>query len=710
VILALFSLVAFAAPDAGVIVLSPSPGARVEVLPRRSAQYIEIGIYDNIEPVHEQLQGRSARYVEEIDVLSVGGGTWFVTLAVTSDDVVLRVDSSGADTFFVLERGAIAVNREFVAPTLGALVSNEIPRVPANERVSTLSLLSRDAAYATLASKDVIIARHRWAGAPPQSDRTDRDEIIYQRMNLSQQKGISRAYAQYEMGERHLSLGLPRDALAYLDAAAAMAPGVPEVHLARAEAAVKVGNYDVASTLCGLAYRSGAADTSVLLCIGAVALGNAGSSPTGIARAIVADSISPASQLLAGSLLLMDDRLQEATEVLTPIVGELNGEQQDTARLALGDALFGLGEMTRANEVWAGIQTEEPMLVAQLKLRFRIAGLVVSGTASWAEAIPELRSLSRRSDRIGAECHYLLAQIYKTYGDPEGEARHLRALRAGWPGVSDRAGIRVRQAELNLRRMSQLQRAGKAVELSAWYRRYWEAYGEPYVRDISVLESVARANEELGLSGEALRVAATVSRLQAQRDEETASSLLLLAELYVANGLFPEAQTSVKYGMALDGSADLAAKFHIVSGRAYEATGSDEEAARQYILSMTDMDVAVGASRRLGELRLRQGQYEESVEMLSAVLAQEPTDSVSALSLARALMQLDRSDEALELALAVQQREEPDTLAAATSLVQIARGSVGVTSTYKGGKEGVWSRLLSAEAGHSTVVDRVNQR
>jgi hypothetical protein len=73
-------------------------------------------------------------------------------------------------------------------------------------------------------------------------------------------------------------------------------------------------------------------------------------------------------------------------------------------------------------------------------------------------------------------------------------------------------------------------------------------------------------------------------------------------------------------------------------------------------------------------------------------------------------MQLGRSDEALELALVVQQREEPDALAAATRLVQIARGSVGVTSTYKGGEEGVWSRLLSAEAEHSTVVDRVNQR
>ena len=194
--IALLSLVAVAAPDAGVIVLSPSPGARVEVLPRRDAQFIEIGIYDNIEPVHEQLKGRSARYVEEIDVLSVGGGTWFVTLAVTSEDVVLSVDDSGADTYFVLERSAKKVVPELVTPTIDALVLDEIPRVPAKERVSTLSLLSRDAAYATIAPRDVRFIRYRWSSAPNQSDRSNKDEIIHQRINLSQKQGIQRAYAQ----------------------------------------------------------------------------------------------------------------------------------------------------------------------------------------------------------------------------------------------------------------------------------------------------------------------------------------------------------------------------------------------------------------------------------------------------------------------------------------------------------------------------------
>jgi hypothetical protein len=146
---ALFLALASAQEPTGSLFLSLSPGAEVDVQPRRSANVIEIAIRGNHVPIRPQLEGRTASGMFDVNGLSVGGGTWFVSVYPQDLSMGLEAVATPEGYRFVWTPSQLVVPAEVeTVSTVQELLALETLPVPGLPPTRTLLPLVGGAGFA----------------------------------------------------------------------------------------------------------------------------------------------------------------------------------------------------------------------------------------------------------------------------------------------------------------------------------------------------------------------------------------------------------------------------------------------------------------------------------------------------------------------------------------------------------------------------------
>ncbi|HHO51041.1 MAG TPA: hypothetical protein ENK18_09270 [Deltaproteobacteria bacterium] len=308
------------APAEGIIAFSASPDAEVVVHPRSDPLRIDVMVRRNRVPLDRQLDGLTARHLSEIEVVSIGGGTWFVTLYVERPEIVVVPQVIPGKLVLRLRPGRVGTIEVPEAPTLRELLDDPPQRLPAPPPPLALSPLRGDASTLKLRPDLVLQDLPVWRIRGRELSKLQGwPAVDAYRMELALHDHPARqAATRYHLGLEHLGLGWYREAAFYLEETLAsdVPYDVPAVALATARAQLVLDRTQRSRELCRMAADNGAEDVAVLVCLGAVALKDGTPSPTAVGRALEQASLVPSHRLLAAQLLQQDHRHAEARQIL----------------------------------------------------------------------------------------------------------------------------------------------------------------------------------------------------------------------------------------------------------------------------------------------------------------------------------------------------------------------------------------------------------
>lgn len=726
----LLAVLAMGAPDTGRYVLHPTPGARVIRFPRTEPLRIELGVYDNTARLDEQLEGKTAAWVQDVDAVSVGGGIWFVTFYVQQPDIGLTWETEATRLVISLKPGLARDIDPTPVVTVEELVAGTVPRRPAPVAENALRPLYGDASTLVLNADDYVPSVPRWnpgrvpppwrdlAVAPAFPNHTTIDR--YRSALTSSRDPKVREVSLYRLGTALQELSMHRDALYYLNQLEGSRSLVPEssLHLEKARAQMHLRRWDHARASCRAAWGAGAGALLTLRCLGTVSLKTSDPAPTETARALAEVDPEPLSQLIAAQLLIRDRRYSEAATLLAPLARRVEGPIASTASANLGDTLLAEGDLDGAARAWNRARASGSHLVPLLNTRIILHQMIKEGPASWPAHIPELEARTGVEGAPGAEPHYLLAQIATTYGDHELAATHLAGLIDRHRELAVASDVPERLFAIAQWRIGDLLRQGRIAEGVAFYRDYWRSPLDKLIDDTGTLEKVAAGLAELGLYESALNLSREVSVVDLRFGRENPEALWRLAGLYARTGRSDEAQSTVEYIRRLRSKAPPSGRQSLLEGEVFHLLGDDELAATAWTRASRDPEAGREAVARLSLLRARSNRCQLALEGLETSLSGEPPlgavlrDEV-ALARARCLMELDRGPEAIAAAVEIAATSQD------SGVIESARYLGAVVATESGSSElpaplsppnPTWEALLREEREAVEFQERIAPR
>lgn len=638
---------ALAAPT---LPLELSPDAEIVVLPRAVEDRAEIAIYRNLHPVRPQVIGRTLDGARKVEVLSVGGGTSFITILLRDPGLVPAVDRSGREATLSLRPGKAAVVATDAIPTLEALIQPGRPRIKEPLPVALLRPLDLDGRESTRPAETWIVPHPTFSPQhgpcaellqPPRGAPTIDDAERYRRALVTCGRGdpLTRVIATRRLAYTYLDIGLPREASAYLDRLGDVHDA--DLQLARARAELTVGHTDVARAACIAAAKYGAPERQALRCLGAVSLVTADPPPTEVARRLALDPEDEDDERLAAELLLRDRRAQEALPLLQ--------HTQDTqGLLAYGDALFAVGRTIDARRAWQRIKSGP--LVPLATLRVLMSNLVEAGPRRWAAKVPLLEQTARQPNRVGIEARWLLVQIAEAYGDPETSAEHLDHIMDQDRLLAWRSEVPERLVAACSTRISQLHRAGRHADAVRAFERCWREGLDDVVADETALEYVVADYRALGLSAQALDVQRRIVNIESADGREELDSVRVLAELFVDTGRVVDALDAIAWVRAHapkgkkpvpDGRIDR------LEARALVLRGDLVGARVALLRAIADPATAEAATVDLATLDARTGHCEAAIPVLEP---RATADTELLFALTRCLIDVGRPADAMPAA------------------------------------------------------------
>jgi len=727
-LLLVFGLAVAQEPAAGRVLVHASPGARVVAFPRSEANLIEVGIYGNRVSIPEQLEGRSAPWILDMDAQSIGGGTTFLTFHTTRDDLRLDWSTRGEDIVFSLRPGSADVVLSSPFPPLDALFGRTLARRAAPAPGRALIPLSGDALTVTAAAS-------AWPLRPPEWQVTGLNGDVSQVLSArsgdpwgdmaaeravlrAAQNDVTRAAALYAIAERFRDLGLRRDELSYLDRVLEVDGPWDRstLYLRRASALIAVRRYDEARGSCRAAWTTGRAQvTDALVCVGLVSLATSEPPPSEAGRALARASNVPEHRLLAAELLLLDNRSAEALELLEGLPATLDGPLQRLAYANIGDARYAVGDAEGAELAWrdAGYQGE---LGRVLSLRIRMMHMTQQLAPTWAAELPYLRSVSEGKGAAAAEALFLIAQIAKAYDDPELAIYELAQLHDRFPELSRRSDVPATLHDQCVARLDQLDREGRQAALVATYRDCWRTSFRELAVPTGPLDDVARALVRMGLPDEALKVHLEAMALETLRGELALDRLVALTRLYLETERPQEALDTITY--ARRGAAKDTPVMALLRGEALVALERPDDALAAWALAERAPGAAAEARVRSALLRVERGDCEGGMPVLQAMaerpwaILDVPADRVH---LARARCLLAAGDPAGAIAAAsAATREAADPWVAenAATLASAAATSSGLDGIPAdlGPAPPIWQRLMQEERNAAAFSQALAER
>lgn len=641
-----------AAPRQGIVAFQTSADAEILTYPRTDPMRIDLMVRRNRVSLSRQIEGLTARYLQEIYVTSIGGGTWFVTLHVDDPRVVARTEMTPGRLLIRLRPGAPRVLAEPEPATLADLLTDDTPRRPAAPPPLALAPLRGDASTMLQPGGRVLQQLPLWRTrlVKPSEGRGWSAVDDYRLTMATSDDPRVHAAASYRLGLEHLGLGWYREAAYYLERTlnSEVPFDVAAVSLAAARAHLVLGRADRTRQLCHQALENGASEVQVLACLGSAALHDGVPNPTAVGRALIASSRLPPHRHLAAQLLLADHRVEEARRILESLA---YGVEDPWVHASLGDVRYITGDLEGAKAAWAHAATASRVLARRLVIRTRMAEMLEDGPSEWASRIPVLLDTTRSDDLVAAEAHYLLAQIGDAYGDPDFAAEHLNLLWDRFPRVALRSDAPERLMDVCRQRLEMLEREGRHADQVAFFSACWRPQLDELAADPDLLQHTSEQLLELGLPDEALalhlRAVAVLTRL----GRDSPRALTQLTHLYVDTNRAKEALETLEYAETLPERLPEV-EYLVAEARTRDRLGDVEGALQAWSLAQTAGSAV--AARARGMLLARERRCEEAVELL-----QGATDDDGRLALGRCLLNLGRPQEAAE----VLPTEGPDPLA-----------------------------------------------
>lgn len=703
----------------GAIELQTTTGATVEVFPRVDPQTIEMVVYDNQKPLDLQLDAQRTEHIVDAWAMTVGSGTWFVTLYVTSPQIEARVaKEDGGFVVSTRELGRPVSLESAPVPTVDALLADEVPRRPARPPRMPLRPLQGDAWMPRLDPRIVRLPFEPWTpsikglGEEASLSRIDR---LRKRL-VQTEDPWSRAVLMQHLALDHQALGLHREARTYFDEVGRQRVDTPTatVRLHQADAALATGRWESARSRCQEAHRAGAEASATLACIGSVALATGSPAPTPTARALLAADDSQEARLIAAQLLVVDNRFDEALPLLRD--GDWPAELQSWRNATLGDAALSLGDAETAREAWRDVDTRGE-LGEIARQRARLVRLSSQPPSTWAEALPGLARDIDKGGETAAEAHYLAAQIGRTYDETGLAAEHLTALLDHFPERSARSDVPQRLLSVCTRRLAQLHRVERFADEAAFYDDCWREPLNAILLDPTALSDVAVAYEILGLWDPALSVQRDVVAALTRDDREDVEELVQLARLYVRVDRTREALETVAYAERVRGAAASQPALDVVAGEAHLALGELEPALKRWKRASTD-------PRWGGEARIRRalalaeaGRCPEAVPILSeresppgGRIPSPVSLEEGQLAIARCLLIEQEPERALALSTGIVEAEPGSEWAGqARWLASLSLADDPDLPLPEGpaAPEGVWAAVIAETRETASVEDRI---
>ena len=724
------------APTRGRVFMRVSgPDTRIVEFPRGEADRVEIGLYENYERLDEQLANRTAQYLLHADARTVGGGTWFVSLWLKSPDIQVELVHEGEEFWVFLQPGEGPAPPEAGLPgELAALIGGEVVRDIAPEPAMSLKPLYGEASTLQLRPQDYRLRVPAWdmpSVSPPYGELLETPPGTMQaiegyRRVLTEARGRrTRAMALFMLGLGHMEVGLPRDAHYYMKRLSHLPGGWPPdtVHLSIAQTALSSGKYEEARDHCVLAART-AEPELVLECLGIVSLATANPPPTQTALALLGATQDPVARFLGAQLLQMDNRHMEAARVYEQVVVDMeDSDQRLLALAAYGDALYLTGRSEDAHSAYTSAMRHRGIYDI-LILRQEMLRMHKEGWAEWPGHVPDLERLTRRSDEVGAEAIYLLAQIATHYGDPHAAGEYLDQMFDKHERFAERSDAGERLVRACSLRMSQFEKLKLWDDQVAFYRDCWRDSLNEQLTDTRALESISAAYIRLGLYEQALAVQIEVTQIHSStlaRDDLDA--LLRLSWLYTRTGRHDEALRTLQYTAKSGEARAELGRLLIHTGEALYRSGRVEEAMVPLRVAASRPESAEQGRRVLAILQAESGLCREALPTLQDLWENPPVDIPLTgphpedlnMAYARCLLAVDQFERASEVATATAASAKRDRLrdqAAYLASVATQRLSLGAFP------EGVisppaYEKLVGEEARHGefeALLDEHNRR
>lgn len=716
----------------GIVLFQPSLEATVRVLPQRDPSRIELVVHQNQAPLDDQLAGKRTPWVLDMTAWSTGGGTWFMVVDLARDDLGVRLSQKAPRWELRLVPGGRTVPEPPTTATVAEILSGELPREVGHRGLTALHPLDGDVAQGRLDARIYSPSYPRWE---PPSGRSAEAELLadptgdpliavdrYRHVLTSSTVPRYQAQALYQLGHAHLAAGLYREASHYLGRLDALAGHFPEIHvrLAQSRAALAAGDPELALSRCVEAEAVGAREVHVLECVGSVALETGSPSPSEVGRALAVRTARAETLLLAAQLLQQDQRHGEARALLAGIVPVLSGDLGARARLSLGDSLFAEGELEAARVAWQSV-TGGGFLGALVRERLRLRAMVEAGPGGYPAYLPELYRVARDEGPAGAEALYTLSQVAEMLGDLDGAADHLATLLARYGPLLDGSDVPHRLWTLTARRLEQLDRAGRELELAAFYEEHYSGRLRHLVRDTGPLAAVADAYESLGLYAEALDVAREIFSIHTRQDRDEPASLVQLARLYALSGRLGEALETLTYTRRLRSSGPWRGEMHLLEGQILQELGRTADAAKAWREAARFADAKHEAGVRLALQDATTGRCDRAVPALKGLVAlplssqpEAVTDGRAWLALARC--QLDTGEREAALASAREAAGRSDDALHkryATYLASLAAGGEGFNADALRSDDDLWAALgreAEADAAFEAELDGYRKR
>lgn len=696
----------------GIVLFRPSPEAMVKVLPQVDPSRVELVVHENRADLAAQLAGKRTPWVLDMDAWSVGGGTWFMVFDLARDDVAVQLTQQAPRWEVRLLPGGRTVPKPPPTVPVRLLIAGDVDREPSERGLTTLHPLDGDVALGRLDATTFTPAYPRWepptgpsAEAGLLADPTG-DPLVaadrYRHVLTGSKTPRHQAQALYQLGEAHFQAGLYREASYYLGRLDEFEGHFPPIHgrLAQARAALAAGQNDLARSRCTEAASAGARSVHVLECLGIVALATGEPAPSQLGRALAVRTARAESLLLAAQLLQQDNRHGEAQKLLARVVPILDGELGAMARLSLGDALFAQGDFEGARIAWTSIVTGGE-IGALVHERRRLRAMVDAGPSEWPAWLPELYKAARSEGAVGAEALYTLTQVSEMLGDLDGAAGHLAEMMDRYGLLLMGSDVPVRLWSLSARRMAQLARADRDLELAAFYEEHYSGRLRDLVDDTSSLEAVAAAYEELGLYEDALDVSREVFAIHTRQDRDDSASLVTLARLYALAGRLEESLGTIAYTRQMRDSGPWRGEMLLLEGQVLLDLGRFDEAAKSWREAAQFTDVKQEAAVRLSLRDASTEKCDSAVPALKGLVAlplsEQPEaviDGRAWLALARCQLEQGSRDAALASAREAAGRSD-DLLHKryATYLASLASGGEGLTADALRSEDDLWAAL-----------------
>ena len=635
----------------------------VQTLPTIKDKMAEIRITHCSLDLTEALNTVKRPEIRRITPINMGEDSWLLRIDLARPDVLLKAKVIDG----ILEINVYS-DEDFQTRDLQPVLSTEslfedlfASDVVLPPSVDLRPLYSTSIAY-PMSVMDVPFEVLSLTGDALESEWADVDQAR-DRYLEAQQQGLDglteRGNSAYALGIAYLNQGLALESDFYLTKLRQIPGDVPlmDMYMARARANLLQKDWDEARRNLRQAYNYGADETQVVEGMSFIAHETGMPSRSKTGRLLASLTSKPEALLLAGELLQMDGRYQEAWEILEPLFeNQMFQEDQDMAqrlRLRLGDIAYFLGDNQQAQVYWRGTFPD----IRQV--RMLQVQMVNEGSNVWVETVPQLRVIAENGETQNApEALYLIGQVYSKYGTQLDAVELWAEFIRTYPNLVDKTDVLDLLSLAYQERVRALAKKNQWMRIAKTHELGWVPELQRVIDEPDVLVMVADAYAQLGLPDRALYALISDFGIGVNSQFYLPEAELYLARLYFQSNRFYEVHRTIELMDSKRLPVRLRPEMQFLKAQTFLAEEQLEKAKEMFELTARSSEFRTQSYVALGILARQEGDCPSTVAYLKPTLVpiEERTtdDPLAFLYLSQCLGEMGEYQLASEVAEALQ--------------------------------------------------------